>query len=97
MLTAGLDRGRDYATFMLAVSELDYPVKVVCPRPLLADLRIPDNVELLGGVDKTRYRELLQGAAVVVVPIRPAVAYPTGQSVLLNAMACQVPTVVTDT
>lgn len=97
VLTAGLDRGRDYRTFMSAVSELDYPVKVVCPRPLVKDLAIPDNVELLGLVDKAPYRDLIQGAAVVVVPVRPAVAYPTGQSVLLNAMACQVPTVVTNT
>jgi glycosyltransferase involved in cell wall biosynthesis len=97
VLTAGLDRGRDYRTFMSAVGKLDYPVKVVCPRPLLKDLAIPANVELLGLVDKARYRDLIQGAALVVVPIRPAVAYPTGQSVLLNAMACQVPTVVTDT
>jgi glycosyltransferase involved in cell wall biosynthesis len=97
VLTAGLDRGRDYGTFMSAVGGLDYPVKIVCPRPLLEDLEIPENVELLGVVDKARYRDLLQAAAVVVVPIRPAVAYPTGQSVMLNAMACQVPTVVTDT
>jgi glycosyltransferase involved in cell wall biosynthesis len=97
VLTVGLDRGRDYRTFMSAVGELDYPVKVVCPRPLLEGLQIPDNVEVLGTVDKARYRDLMQAAAVAVVPIKPAVAYPTGQTVLLNAMACQVPTVVTDT
>jgi glycosyltransferase involved in cell wall biosynthesis len=97
VLAAGLDRGRDYRTFMSAVSGLDYPVKVVCPRPLLEHLKLPGNVELLGVVDKARYRDLTQGAAVVVIPIRPAVAYPSGQSVLLNTMACQVPTVVTDT
>ena len=97
VLAAGLDRGRDYATFMDAVRELDHPVKLVCPRHLLKDLRIPANVELLGLVEKARYRDLLQRAAVVVVPVRSAVAYPTGQTVLLNAMSCAVPTVVTAT
>ena len=97
VLTAGLDRGRDYRTFMAAVRELDHPVKVVCPRPILGDLEIPRNVELLGLIDKARYRSLLQRAALVVVPVRPDVAYPTGQSVLLNAMSCEVPTVVTNT
>ncbi len=97
VLAAGLDRGRDYRTFMAAVAGLDHAVKVVCPRPLLADLTIPPNVELLGLIDKARYRDLLQRAAVVVVPVKPDVAYPTGQSVLLNAMSCEAPTVVTDT
>jgi glycosyltransferase involved in cell wall biosynthesis len=97
VLAAGLDRGRDYRTFMAAVAGLDHAVKVVCPRPLLADLTIPDNVELLGLIDKARYRDLLQRAAVVVVPVKPEVAYPSGQSVLLNAMSCEAPTVVTDT
>jgi glycosyltransferase involved in cell wall biosynthesis len=97
VLAAGLDRGRDYATFMDAVRELDYEVKLVCPRHLLKDLRIPSNVEVLGLVEKSLYRGLLQRAAVVVVPVRSAVAYPTGQSVLLNAMSCAVPTVVTGT
>lgn len=97
VLAAGLDRGRDYATFLEAVRDLDGPVKLVCPPHLLKELRVPANVELLGQVDKARYRELLQKAAVVVVPVRSAVAYPTGQSVLLNAMSCAVPTVVTAT
>jgi glycosyltransferase involved in cell wall biosynthesis len=97
VLAAGIDRGRDYPTFVQAVGGLDYPVKLVCPRSALDGLQVPRNVELLGLVDKPRYRDLVQHAAAVVVPVRPAVAYPTGQSVLLNAMSCAVPTVVTST
>jgi glycosyltransferase involved in cell wall biosynthesis len=97
ILAAGLDRGRDYRTFMTAVRELDYPVKLVCPKALLRGLTIPRNVELLGLVEKARYRALLQDAAVVVVPVTPSVSYPTGQTVLLDAMSCGVPTVVTRT
>jgi glycosyltransferase involved in cell wall biosynthesis len=97
VLAAGLDRGRDYRTFLTAAGGLDYPVKLVCPRELLAGLAVPPNVEMLGLVDKPRYRELLRHAAVVVVPVKSNVAYPSGQTVLLNAMSCEVPTVVTRT
>jgi len=95
VLTAGLDRGRDYATFLAAVAKLDYPVKLLCPLHLLRGLKVPDNVEALGFVEKARYRELLRDATLAVVPVRPEVAYPTGQSVLLAAMSSEVPTVVT--
>jgi glycosyltransferase involved in cell wall biosynthesis len=97
VLAAGIDRGRDYRTFLAAVARLDHPVKLLCPLLQLRGLEVPANVEAMGFVEKPRYRELLRDAALVVVPVRPAVAYPTGQSVLLAAMSCEVPTVVTRT
>jgi glycosyltransferase involved in cell wall biosynthesis len=97
VLAAGIDRGRDYRTFLSAVARLDYPVKLLCPRHQLRGLEIPAHVETLGFVERPRYRELVRDAALVVVPVLPAVSYPTGQSVLLAAMSCQVPTVVTQT
>lgn len=97
ILAVGNDPGRDFETFVAAIAEIDYPVKIACRRERLAGVDIPANVEVLGEVDHLRYRELLYGAAVVVIPTRPAVLYPTGQTVLLNAMSCQRPTVVTAT
>ncbi len=97
VLTAGLDRGRDYRTFLAAAAALDHPVKLLCPPHLLRGLKVPENVEALGFVEKARYRDLLRDAALAVIPVRPEVAYPTGQSVLLAAMSCEVPTVVTQT
>ena len=96
-MAVGNDPGRDFETFVAAIAEIDYPVKIACRRERLAGVDIPANVEVLGEVDHLRYRELLYGAAVVVIPTRPAVLYPTGQTVLLNAMSCQRPTVVTAT
>jgi glycosyltransferase involved in cell wall biosynthesis len=93
----GRDAGRDYQTFVAAIASIDFPVKIACPRDRLAGVDIPSNLEVLGEVEPLRYRELLYGAAVVVIPSRPAIAYPTGQSVLLHAMSCQRPTVVTAT
>jgi glycosyltransferase involved in cell wall biosynthesis len=97
VLAVGRDRGRDYASFLSAVCGMDVAVKMVCPRTRLQGLAVPRNVEVLGEVDHLRYRRLLQRAGVVVVPSRPEVAYPTGQSVLLNAMSCRRPTVVSAT
>ena len=97
VLAAGIDRGRDYRTFLAAVSRLNLPVKLLCPTHQLRGLEIPPNVETLGFVEKARYRDLLRDATLAVVPVKPDVAYPTGQSVLLAAMACEVPTVVTAT
>jgi glycosyltransferase involved in cell wall biosynthesis len=97
ILSVGNDPGRDFETFLAAVADVDYPVKLACRPGLLDGVSIPANVEALGEVGHMRYRELLGGAAVVVVPCRPDVAYPSGQTVLLNAMSCGRPTVVTAT
>ena len=95
ILSVGNDPGRDFQTFVTAIADIDYPVKIACRPERLVGIDIPSNLEVLGEVNHLRYRELLYGAAVVVIPSRPAVVYPTGQTVLLNAMSCQRPTVVT--
>jgi glycosyltransferase involved in cell wall biosynthesis len=97
ILAVGNDPGRDFQTFLTAVANIDYPVKIACRQERLVGLDIPSNVEVLGEVDHLHYRELLYGSAVVVIPTKPATVYPTGQTVLLNAMSCQRPTVVTAT
>lgn len=95
VLAAGNDAGRDFRTFAAAVAAVDYPVKLACWPERLVGIDVPANVEVLGAVDHLRYRELLYGATVVVIPTKPETSYPTGQSVMLNAMSCQRPTVVT--
>lgn len=86
VLAVGRDRGRDWATLFRAVEGLDAPVKVLCRRSQIANLAVPSNVEILGHVDRETYRQLLGRAAVVAVLTLP-VSYPSGQSVLLEAMA----------
>jgi glycosyltransferase involved in cell wall biosynthesis len=97
VLTVGRDRGRDYRTFIAAANRLQMPVKVVCPRHAVRGLPIADNVELLGQVSHVELRRLLRRAALVAIAVEPDVAYPSGQTVLLNAMAVGTPTVITDT
>ena len=73
-----------------------------CPAQILAGpsdlggLDVPTNVEVLGLVDRTRYRALLQQARGVLVATR-VMGYPSGQSVLLEAMACGRPVIATST
>lgn len=96
VLAVGRDRGRDWRTFFRAVDGLDLKVKV-CSRPSdVAGHRVPGNVELLGYVDRQQYRELLGNALLVSIASRPMV-YPSGQSVLLEAMATGKAVVVTST
>lgn len=95
VLAVGNDPGRDFRTFVTAIAEIDAPVKLACRQERLLGIEIPHNLEVLGQVDHLRYRELLYGAALVVIPTKPETAYPTGQTVMLNAMSCQRPTVVT--
>jgi glycosyltransferase involved in cell wall biosynthesis len=96
VLAVGRDQGRDWRTFLEAVRGIDAMVKVACRDGALDGLDIPPNVEVLGFVDRSTYRTLLQEAAVVVVASEPR-DYPTGQSVTLEAMACARCCVVTAT
>lgn len=96
VLAVGRDRGRDWPTFFAAAALLDARVLVASRARDVAGLDVPPNVELLGYVDRHRYRDLLSRARVVVVPSRET-GYPSGQSVLLEAWAMGKPVVATGT
>jgi glycosyltransferase involved in cell wall biosynthesis len=96
VLAVGRDRGRDWATFFEAVRGTGLTVKIACRLDDLAGLTVPENVNVLGLVDREVYRDLTACARVVVVPTR-VLAYPTGQSVVLESMAMAKCCVVTDT
>ena len=96
VLAVGRDAGRDWATFLTAVRDSGLRVKLASRSRDLTGLEIPRNVELVGFVDRARYRDLLAGASVVVVCTRD-LPYPTGQSVTLESMAMAKCCVVTDT
>jgi glycosyltransferase involved in cell wall biosynthesis len=97
VLTVGLDRGRDWPTFIAAANLLGAPVKVVSRPAAVAGLTIGPEVELLGRVDHVELRRLMRRATLVAVAVDPDTVYPTGQTVVLNAMAVGTPVVVTDT
>jgi glycosyltransferase involved in cell wall biosynthesis len=96
VLVVGRDRGRDWPTLFRALGGLDIPVKV-CARPSdLRGLDVPADAEILGFVDRSRYMDLLSRARVVVIASKPVI-YPSGQSVLLEAMSMGRAVVITRT
>lgn len=86
VLAVGRDRGRDWPTFLDAAARTGLPTKVLCRPSEIAALDVPANVEVLGYVGRAAYADLLARSRLVVVASRP-LAYPTGQSVVLEAMA----------
>ena len=96
LLVVGRDRGRDWPTLFAALEGMDMPVKLCCRLSDLKGCAVPAGVEMMGYVDRSMYRELLGRARVVAIATRP-LAYPSGQSVLLEAMAMGRTVVVTTT
>ena len=96
VLAVGRDRGRDWLTFLDAVDGLDVEVRIACRPGTLPDRTLPANTRAIGVVSREDYRALLASARLGVVPLRP-LAYPSGQSVLLESLAAGLPTVVTST
>lgn len=96
ILAVGRDRGRDWQTLLEAVAESDWAVEVIARPHFLAGLDIPTEVTVLPPVDRDRYLQRVNDAAAVLI-ITHDVAYPTGQTVMLEAMALGKPIIATQT
>lgn len=96
IVAIGRDRGRDWPTFLRAVAGLDVEIRLACRESDRARLELPPNVTYLGFLDEDRYACELAGASVVAVPTYVR-AYPSGQTVALEAMATGRCCVVTGT
>jgi glycosyltransferase involved in cell wall biosynthesis len=95
VLAVGRDRGRDWPAFFEAVAATGLPARVLCRPSQIEGLTVPANVDVLGYVDRDVYLDLLSRCRLVVVSSRP-LAYPTGQSVILEGMAAAKCVVATD-
>lgn len=82
----GFDRGRDYATFMEAVRGTDLRVDLYCKPENIAGLHVPENVHFHGVVPFDRYTQAISSSRIIAVPTRE-MAYPSGQTVALEAGA----------
>nr|WP_255422296.1 glycosyltransferase [Tessaracoccus sp. MC1627] len=96
VLAAGFDAGRDYETFFAGISRLPVTVDLLCSPRNLEGLQVPSNVRVHGVVPYDRYRHMMRRSKIVAVPTRE-LAYPTGQSVALDAAAAGAALAVTGT
>ena len=92
----GRDLGRDWATLASAARSSGWAVDLVTRPGQVAGLDLPPEIHLHPPVDRPTYLDLLASSSVVVVPTEVR-QYPTGQTVLLEAMALAKACVVTDT
>jgi glycosyltransferase involved in cell wall biosynthesis len=83
----GNDAGRDWPTFLAAAAMTPTVQYRVASTRRISEATVPSNINLLGELNHNEYRELMRGASTIVVPSYP-LAYPTGQSVLLEGYAC---------
>jgi glycosyltransferase involved in cell wall biosynthesis len=94
-VAVGRDRGRDWPTLLAALGAAEVPARVICRPRDVRGLAVPSNVEVLGPVSRADYRTHLADARAVLV-ITHVLGYPTGQSVLLEAMATARACIVTE-
>jgi len=95
VVAVGSDSRRDYATLFEAARRSEIPIRVACEPRNLHGLAVPPQVTILSGVYDDAYRRLLHQADLVVTATTGP-AYPSGQSVVLEAMAMGRPTLTTD-
>ena len=94
-LSVGSDAGRDYATLAAALRGTTVPCLVGAPATSVRHLELPAGFRWMGLVEAARFQELLRSCSFVVIPSYP-LAYPTGQSLLLAAMAAGKACIVSD-
>ncbi len=94
VVAVGSDSGRDYSTLFEAARISGVPMTVACRPRNIAHLTVPAQVRIVSAYG-AQYRRLLHAADVVVTPT-VAPAYPSGQSVVLEAMSMGRATLTTD-
>jgi glycosyltransferase involved in cell wall biosynthesis len=100
VVAIGNDGHRDYGTLVRAASSIPARVRILTRRPppdgLPANVSWEEADWYTQVLSDGEVRELLRGAAAVVVPLLD-VPQPSGQSATLQAMACARPVVLTRT
>ncbi|MGO2748656.1 MAG: glycosyltransferase family 4 protein [Pseudoclavibacter sp.] len=97
VFSGGLDAGRDFETLIEAARLLPHiDFHLVSHADRFENIDVPDNVTTSGPTDGVTHKNNLLSAQLVVIPTHD-LAYPTGQSVLLEAMSSGKACIVTET
>lgn len=94
IFTGGFSR-RDYDTFLKAVGQLPFPVKMITGSreqlvqngSLYKGSLVPSNVEVIPGCAPEEFISIMADARLVVIPLKEGPLAPAGLSVCLQAMA----------
>lgn len=93
---SGGSSNRDYGTLFRAFSGLGEKLVVSCAPGDLRGLTVPEEVEIARGSIGEVFLDLLQEADSVLIPLNEA-DYSSGQIVLIQAMRCGKPIIITKT
>lgn len=96
VVSVGSDRGRDYPTLLEAARGTGIRIDLYAGPGNVNGADLPDEVTFHGRVPYARYRQIVSTASVVVVPTHE-LAYPTGQTVALEAAGTGACLILTDT
>ncbi len=98
ILSIGRDLGRDFSTLVKAIDATEYELRIVTLPYLLEGIDYDHSkVKIYQYISYEELFELYSKASMVVVPLKKDITYASGIRGLLEAMALEVPTVVSKT
>lgn len=96
IVSIGSDRGRDFASLITGVSGSDLEIHLYTGEGQVRRAELPPEVVFHGRVPFAHYREIVASASIVAIPTH-VMAYPSGQTVALEAAGTGACLVLTDT
>lgn len=98
VLSVGRDLGRDFRTLIAAMTGTNLNLKLVTLPYTLRGLDVSASwIEVLQHISYEALFQLYANAAIVVIPLKPGVTYPSGIRALLEALALGTPVVCSGT
>jgi glycosyltransferase involved in cell wall biosynthesis len=86
---------RDYPLLIEAAKQIDVPITIIGGSDDLQNARLPENVTLLREVSREEYLDYVRRCQIMVLPLQQTTR-PTGQVVMLEAMAFGKPVIATE-